>query len=88
MSRNSPQPKVQTRAKRARIHSQKPLNPESDLIAPFPLNKPLEASSVPTTSGFNGVFSLNKNKHLSDNRIHEPIEGEGGFKADSGLRGL
>ena len=52
MSRNSPQPKVQTRAKRARIHSQKPLNPESDLIAPFPLNKPLEASSVPTTSGF------------------------------------
>ena len=52
MSRNSPQPKVQTRAKRARIHSQKPLNPESDLIAPSPLNKPLEASSVPTTSGF------------------------------------
>ena len=52
MSRNSPQPKVQTRAKRARIHSQKPLNPESNLIAPSPLNKPLEAS-VPTTSGFN-----------------------------------
>ena len=51
MSRNSPQPKVQTRAKRARIHSQKPLNPESTLFPPSPLNKPLEAS-VPTTSGF------------------------------------
>ena len=47
MSRNSPQPKVQTRAKRARIQSQRPLSPESTLIAPSPLNKPLEAS-VPT----------------------------------------
>ena len=59
MSRNSPQPKVQTRAKRARIHSQKPLNPESDLIAPSPLNKPLEASSAPTTSGFTShIFTI------------------------------
>ena len=47
MSRNSPQPKVQTRAKRARIQSQRPLSPESTLIASSPLNKPLEAS-VPT----------------------------------------
>ena len=52
MSRNSPQPKVQTRAKRARIQSQRPLSPECTLITPSPLNKPLEASSVPTTSGF------------------------------------
>ena len=78
---------VQTRAKRARIQSQRSLSPESALNPPFPLKEPLEVS-VPTTSSFNGVFGLNKNKHLSDNRIHEPIEGEGGFKADSGLRGL
>ena len=52
MSRNSPQPKVQTRAKRARIQSQRLLSPESTLVPPSPLNKPLEANSVPTTSGF------------------------------------
>ena len=51
MSRNSPKPKVQNRAKRARIQSQRSLSPESTLITPSPLNKPLEAS-VPTTSGF------------------------------------
>ena len=43
---------VQTRAKRARIQSQRLLSPESTLIPPSPLNKPLEANSVPTTSGF------------------------------------
>ena len=47
-----PDTMVQTRAKRARIQSQRPLSPESTLIPPSPLNKPLEASSVPTTSGF------------------------------------
>ena len=72
MSRNSPQPKIQTRAKRARIQSQRALSPECTLITPSPLNKPLEASSVPTTSGFNGVFGSNKNNHLSDNRNNEP----------------
>ena len=64
MSRNSPQPKVQTRAKRARIQSQRALSPECTLISPSPLNKPLEASSVPTTSGFiiyNIFFESNRN---------------------------
>ena len=60
MSQNSPQPEclqdtmVQTRAKRARIQSQKPLSPESTLIPPSSLNKPLE-TSVPTISGFNYI---------------------------------
>ena len=55
MSQNSPQPEclpdtmVQTRAKRARIQSQRP---ESALNSPSPLKEPLEVS-VPTTSGFN-----------------------------------
>ena len=76
MSRNSSQPEclpdtmVQTRAKRARIQNQLPLSPESALNPPFPLKEPLEVS-VPTTSGFNGVFGFNKNNHLSDNRIDE-----------------
>ena len=61
MSRNSPQPKVQTRAKRARIQSQRPLSPESTLIPPSPINKPLEASSVPTTSGFT-VFKIKRGR--------------------------
>ena len=58
MSRNSSQPEclpdtmVQTRAKRARIQSQRPLSPESALNPPSPLKEPLEVS-VPTTSGFN-----------------------------------
>ena len=57
MSRDSPQPEClsdtmdQTRAKRARIQSQKPLSPESALNPPSPLKEPLEVS-VPTTSGF------------------------------------
>ena len=44
---------VQTRAKRARIQSQRPLSPESTLNPPPLLKEPLEAS-VPTTSGFIG----------------------------------
>ena len=77
MSRNSPQPEclsdtmVQTRAKRARIQSQRPLSLESTLNPPPLLKEPLEAS-VPTTSGFNGVFGFNKNNHLWDNRNNEP----------------
>ena len=69
MSRNSPQPEclsdtmVQTRAKRARIQSQRPISPESTLNPPPLLKEALEAS-VPTTSGFNGVFGFNKNNHL------------------------
>ena len=57
MSRNSSQPEclpdtmVQTRAKRARIQSQRPLSPESALNFPSPLKEPLEVS-VTTTSGF------------------------------------
>ena len=70
MSRNSPQPKVQTRAKRARIQSQRPLSPECTLITPSPLNKPLEASSVPTTSGF--IVALKKfYKHVVYDSITE-----------------
>ena len=75
MSRNSPQPKVQTRAKRARIQSQRPLSPECTLITPSPLNKPLEASSVPTTSGFKAfkrrLYSTNNGSriNLHDNNL-------------------
>ena len=56
MSQNSPQPEclpdtmVQTRAKRARIQSQRLLSPESALNTSFPLKEPLEVS-VQTTSG-------------------------------------
>ena len=58
MSQKSPQPKclpdtiVQTRAKRARIQSQRPLSPKYALNPPSPLKELLEVS-VPTTSGFN-----------------------------------
>ena len=58
MSKNSskseclPDTMVQTRAKRARIQSQRPLSPESALNSPSPLKEPVEVS-VPTTSGFN-----------------------------------
>ena len=61
MSRNSPQPEclsdtmVQTRAKRARIQSQRPLSPESFLNPYSPLKEPLEVS-VPPTSGFTKIF--------------------------------
>ena len=61
MSRNSPQPEclsdtmVQTRAKRARIQSQRPLSPESVLNPPSPLKEPLEVI-VPPTSGFTKNF--------------------------------
>ena len=41
---------VQTRAKRARIQSQRPLSPESTLNPPSLLNKPLEDGML-TTSG-------------------------------------
>ena len=67
MSRNSPQPEclsdtmVQTRAKRARIQSQRPLSPESALNPPSPLKEPLEVS-VPTTSGFKVIAFLNSLK--------------------------
>ena len=70
MSRDSPQPEclldtmVQTRAKRARIQSQKPLSPESTLFPPSPLNKPLEAS-VPTTSGFTIIVNIILNKIIN-----------------------
>ena len=43
---------VQTRAKRARIQSQRPLSPKYALNPPSPLTELLEVS-VPTTSGFN-----------------------------------
>ena len=44
--------------------SQRPLSPESAIKEPFEV-------SMPTTSGFNSVFS-NNNNHLLDNRINEP----------------
>ena len=62
MSRNSPQPEclpdtmVQTRSKRARIQSQRPLSPESALNPPSPLKEPLEVI-MPTTYGFN-LFNI------------------------------
>ena len=65
----SPNPKyfpdtiVQTRAKSARIQSQKPLSHESTLKPPFLLNKPLEVG-VLTTSGFRTSGFLRKTQKI------------------------
>ena len=62
MSQNSPQPEclpdtmVRTRAKRARIQSQRLHSPEYASNSPSPLKKPLEVS-VPTTSSFKNLIN-------------------------------
>ena len=76
MSRVSPNPeclpdtRIQTRAKSARIQSQRPLSHESTIDPPTLLNKPLEVG-MPTSSGFIGVLE-NKNNDLSVSHTHQP----------------
>ena len=62
MSRVSPNPEclpdtmIQTRAKKARIQSQRPLSHESTIEPPTLLNKPLGVG-VPTSSGFKLIIT-------------------------------
>ena len=76
MSRVSPSPeclpdtRIQTRAKSARIQSQRSLSHESTIDPPTLLNKPLEVG-MPTSSGFIGVLE-NKNNDLSVSHTHQP----------------
>ena len=65
-----PDTRIQTRAKSARMLSQRPLSHESNINPPSPLNKPLEVG-MPTSSGFIGVLE-NKNNDLSVSQTHEP----------------
>ena len=67
MSRVSPNPeclpdtRIQTRAKSARIQSQRPLSHESTIDPPTLLNKPLEVG-MPTSSGFKSMITKSKLK--------------------------
>ena len=58
-----PDTMIQTRAKSARIQSQRPLSHESTIKPPTLLNKPLEVG-VQTSSGFK-VFNIFNNAHNS-----------------------
>ena len=59
---------VQTRAKSARIQSQRSLSHELNLKSPSLLNKPLEVG-VPTTSGFKDDEKTKKKLEFMLNKI-------------------